>query len=160
MKNFWQNLGRDQTGERLKPIPEIPVPDEMSEVVPTSSTSVKSRLTRSRARRHSPGHKVHVVHIQFLLDVIGAPSLPIFSPHSTNYHDVETYREVGFDLASFFLLFFWTYCDYNFFWYVQKIKGLIHSPTVCCRVRWWRSWLDRKRERAREGDDGDRKPKY
>ncbi|XP_047970145.1 uncharacterized protein LOC125213564 [Salvia hispanica] len=93
MKNFWKNLGGDQIGEPLKPIPEIPAPDEMSEVVPTSSTSVKSRLTRSRARRHSPDHKVHIVHIQFLLDVIGAPSLPIISPHSINYPDVKTYRE-------------------------------------------------------------------
>ncbi|XP_042030030.1 uncharacterized protein LOC121776960 [Salvia splendens] len=93
MKNFWKKLGGDQIGEPLKPIPEIPVPDEMSEVVPTSNTSVKARLTRSRARRHSPDHKGHVVHIQFLLDVIGAQSLPIFSPNSINYHDVKTYRE-------------------------------------------------------------------
>ncbi|KAG6395347.1 hypothetical protein SASPL_145990 [Salvia splendens] len=68
----------------------------MSEVVPTSSTSVKSRLTRSRTRRHSPDHKGHAVHIKFFLDVIGAPSLPIFSPRSTNYHDVKTYLEVSY----------------------------------------------------------------
>ncbi|KAL1535559.1 hypothetical protein AAHA92_28322 [Salvia divinorum] len=84
---FWQNLGG---GGRLEPILEIPVPLEMSEA-PNSTTSVESLLTRCRAPRHSPEHERHVVEIQFLLGVLGARSLPVFSPHSLNHHEVKTY---------------------------------------------------------------------